>query len=184
MSLEAFDIILLIPDLPLKICAVATWGDRFFVSTVSNKNEAHLLVYRVVSAPSYEAKLENTLKKFTAKPIISIAIVEDHGLFFGLTSDSELCCGSLIDYQLTSTILPRIRYCTCFAIDWHRLKAKERMLRICLAARKKLYVYNYNGDRFSLEAEINLVETPRLVSWIGDNIFVCIKKEMICVSVS
>jgi hypothetical protein len=52
MSLEAFDIILLIPDLPLKICAVATWGDRFFVSTVSNKNEAHLLVYRVVSGKS------------------------------------------------------------------------------------------------------------------------------------
>ena len=45
------------------------------ISTISQKNEAHLLVYQLkLSATSseYEAKLNKTLKKFTGKPITQV----------------------------------------------------------------------------------------------------------------
>ncbi len=41
------------------------------ISTISSKNEGHLLVYRIGrnAHHEYEAKLNKTLKKFTYKPI-------------------------------------------------------------------------------------------------------------------
>ena len=45
------------------------------ISTISTKNEAHLLVYQLklsASSHEYEAKLNKTLKKFTAKPITQV----------------------------------------------------------------------------------------------------------------
>ena len=49
-------------------------GDSFMISTVSNKNDAHLLVYqmKLTNRRDYEAKLNRTLKKFTSKPITQV----------------------------------------------------------------------------------------------------------------
>ncbi len=49
------------------------------LSTVSGKNEAHLLVYKLklsTTSHEYEAKLDKTLKKFTTKPITQVTEVE------------------------------------------------------------------------------------------------------------
>jgi len=92
---EAFELQKVVEKLPLKICALATWGkirrvctkwegavpilflagDWFMISTVSSKNEAHLLVYQLklsTTPHEYEAKLHKTLKKFTSKPITQV----------------------------------------------------------------------------------------------------------------
>ena len=44
------------------------------ISTIGNKNDAHLLVYqlKLTSRRDYEAKLNRTLKKFTSKPITQV----------------------------------------------------------------------------------------------------------------
>ena len=46
-------------------------GNWFMISTVSDKNEAHLLVYQMKLSDYHEyiASLSKTLKKFTSKPI-------------------------------------------------------------------------------------------------------------------
>ena len=97
---EAFELQRLVERLPLKICALATWGeciqqwgelwrglflinahllilpsgDNFMISTISSKNEAHLLMYQIRrnTYHEYEAKLNKTLKKFTYKPITQV----------------------------------------------------------------------------------------------------------------
>ena len=87
-------------------------GDHFMLSTVSSKNEAHLLVYRVIQGTGndilttewwsfqtlllflstdydkiYEAKLDRTLKKFTSKPINQLAVIPEHHIFLALACE-------------------------------------------------------------------------------------------------
>ena len=53
-------------------------GDSFMIGTISTKNEAHLLVYKLklsVTSHEYEAKLDKTLKKFTSKPITQVSYI-------------------------------------------------------------------------------------------------------------
>ncbi|XP_019851602.1 PREDICTED: vam6/Vps39-like protein [Amphimedon queenslandica] len=180
--LDAFDIVRLVDKLPLKICAIATWREQFMISTVSTKNEAHLLVYKVVSSSDfdrpYEAKLDMTLKKFTPKPIISLSVIPEQDMFLALTTDGEFHCANLITYQIVNIGIPRLKGCSTFAVDWHRLKGFNGYLRICIVLKKKLLVYTYFGGTFTQTNDLVVLETPKMVSWLGEGIIFCIKKDL------
>lgn len=179
--LEAFDVIKLVEKLPLKICAIATWGDHFMLSTVSSKNEAHLLVYKVIQGTDYdkiyEAKLDRTLKKFTSKPVNQLAVIPEHHIFLALASDGELYSADLAQFA-HKPALPRTRNVSCFAVDWHKLKSYQPELRICVATKKKILVFSYRNQNFITSDELSLPENARSVSWVGDGLIVCIKKDL------
>lgn len=177
---EAFELIRLVDKLPLKICALATWDDSFVLSTVSPKNDAHLLIYDIKDGGSKgEAKLVRTLKKFTEKPITQLAVIPEHRLIIAL-SDGEVFCADLDSYSMKKAI-GKTKGVSCFAVDWQtlRVQCERQELRICVASKKKLSFFEYKkGDFIPYKNELSLFDVPKAVAWVGKSVVVCIKKDL------
>ena len=71
-------------------------------------------------------------------------MVPELRLFIGL-SDGELFCADL-DSCSKKKPIGRATGASFFAVDWQTIKAQE--LRICVVMKKKLNLYEYNGEEF------------------------------------
>ena len=79
-----------------------------------------------------------------------LAVVPEHNIFLGL-SDGEVFYADLESFMILGH-LSRSRGASYFAVDWQKLRAHGvgygRGLRICIATRKKLIVYEYRRSVF------------------------------------
>ena len=80
-----------------------------------------------------------------------LAVVPEHKLFLYL-SDGEVQYTHLEHFTAPDS-LPRCRGASCFALDWQKLRGVSsfsRELRVCVASRRKLFLYRYTKNTFVL----------------------------------
>ena len=92
-------------------------------------------------------------------------------LYFS-TADGEFHCASLATYQTVNIGIPRLKGCSCFAVDWHKLRGDiceimwlscdtllgfDCQLRVCVVVKKRINVYTYFGGSFSHTVSVHHV---------------------------
>ena len=132
---------------------------------------------------------------------MQLAVIPEYGMFLGL-AENEIFYADL-DYFHIQGHVTRSRGAAHFAVDWQRLRGQlgvGRELRLCVATKKKLQLYEWRKTNFYsmkvcvcvcvrererspltpliLQSDLNFPDTPRAVAWVGDNLIICIKKEL------
>ena len=80
-----------------------------------------------------------------------LAVIPEHSIFLGL-SDGEVFYADLDSFSIINR-LTRSKGASYFAVDWQKLRAHggfRRELRIAVATKKKLQLYEYKRSTFVL----------------------------------
>jgi len=169
----AFHSVSLLEKLPLRIECMDIWDERLIVGTT----EGVLLIYEVKEKPGVDdtgkapflMSLIDSHKSFSKKPIRSIEVLEDLKLMLSITDVLQV--HALGSFRLHS-VLGKSRGCELYAVD-----KESSPLRLCVAIKKKLLVYQWDGKQFNELRELIVPETAKAMVWCGDHICVGFKKE-------
>ncbi|KAL6054782.1 Vam6/Vps39-like protein [Balamuthia mandrillaris] len=168
----AFNSVSLVDRLPLKIECLDIWGDRIIVGTT----EGVLLVYEVVEKKEegktpYFMKLIDDHKEFSKKPIKQLEVIEELKLLISLTDKVQV---NVLGSFSPHSVLAKTKGANMFAID---LVPSTLSLRLCVAVKRKLLLYEWDGKQFNEYKELSLPDHVKTVVWCDYNLCVGYKRD-------
>ncbi|KAI8812376.1 CNH domain-containing protein [Cladochytrium replicatum] len=191
---HAYTVQPIVDNLPLKIQAIDTADDRFYIGTA----DGSLLVYGVEEEPSFEVTLLDAKKGFSKKPIDLLGIAPSAGNLI-VISDGQVTIHSLEDLSIYTPI-PKAKGATLFAVWSYMAEAIPHESEVsdtppplvaktadllCLSVKKKLLLYNLESDGMAEIKEINLPDRPQSVLWLApERIVVALQKGFFSVDVN
>jgi hypothetical protein len=166
----AFNSVSIIEKLPLKIECMDIWDERLIVGTT----EGTLLVYEVKEKPTearapFLVTLIDSHKFFSRKPIRYLLVVEELRLLLSISDYVHV--HALGSFKHHST-LSKSKNCEILSID-----KSPSAIRLCLAAKRKLVLFEWDGKQFSEIKELAVPEPARAVEWCGESLCVGFRKE-------
>ncbi len=172
LSHKAFDLITLIDKLPLQIECMTCYDNMLILGTSCGR----LLIYEVKINELTPSKFELDLKKSippTKKPIQQLESIRSFDILIAMF-DSQLHVFDLDKFQLQYSI-NKTKGCTLFATS---ISNDQKLLRLCVACKKKLQFYYVNilsqktSQFMELVSDLELNDTPRNLKLTKDNLVV------------
>ncbi|KAK9761455.1 Vacuolar morphogenesis protein 6, partial [Basidiobolus ranarum] len=162
---QAFEVVPVVEDLPLKIEAVLAYSDRLYIGTSTGV----LLVYEVRESTDEEplsVTLIESKKNFSKKTIEQLEYIKEMDVLVSL-SDNVV---SMYDTQ-TLTLrpqLPKIKNAYLFAVS-SSIEIEDGipaiMTRLCVAVKKKLVIYSWEDMDLLDTKEFNVPDKVRKITW-------------------
>lgn len=172
LSHKAFDSILLIDKLPLVIESMTCYDNILLLGTACGR----ILVYEIKINELAPSKFELDLKKSisaTKKPIQQLEAVRSFDILIALF-DAQLHVFDLDRFQLQYS-LNKSKGCSLFTTS---ISNDQKLLRMCVACKKKLQFYYLNiqskstSQFMELISDLDLSDTPRSLKFTKENLVV------------
>lgn len=169
---RAFELLPFVEKLPLQIECMTCYDNMFILGT----NCGRMLINEVKINEGLPNKIEAVFEKSisaTKKPILQLEAVKPFSILIALF-DSQLHVFDLSRLQLLYSI-PKTKGCSLFSTS---ISADQKLLRLCVACKKKLQFFYINivskntAQFMELVSDLELNDMPKNLKFTKDNLIV------------
>eukprot|EP01104_Vermistella_antarctica_P012521 TRINITY_DN3647_c0_g1_i2.p1 TRINITY_DN3647_c0_g1~~TRINITY_DN3647_c0_g1_i2.p1 ORF type:complete len:916 (-),score=175.96 TRINITY_DN3647_c0_g1_i2:3010-5757(-) len=178
-SYSIFNPISIIPTLPLTIECMDVWGEQLVIGTQQGVLLRYLLAPSSTGRSPYQMNIKDAKRGFAKKAILQLQVLERCGVIVTM-SEAFVHVHELPSFKPKAT-LNKTKGCHLFAVD---AGPERRVPVMCVAVKKKLFVFKWDGASFTEEKQLNLSDVPKAIRWADANsVCVAFKKEYRMVNV-
>ncbi|KAG0561985.1 hypothetical protein KC19_9G108400 [Ceratodon purpureus] len=179
---NAFDLVQILKDCPVKIDSVGLWGSRLLVGCMDGSLRMYVPEFMDnpgsfketdLSTASYT--LKDTRIGFAKKAVTSMNVLQSRNLLISLSDGVAI--HSLPEFDVVA-YLTKTRGANLYAWD-------EQRGMLCVAIAKKLFIYKYDGDKdFAEVKQLPAPDVVKCMAWVGDSLCLGIKREYVILNIS
>ncbi|CAG0914703.1 unnamed protein product [Notodromas monacha] len=181
---DAYEATAILKKLPLQIESIASFvpDGGSTANLLLGTKVGHLLLYEIdlKKGDNSSVRLLQSVKNFSKKPIIQIAVVPQYHILICLTGypDNILSVHDMTKARFPAlSVVERTRGCHLFTLhvteETSQTGVVSVIVRLCVAIKKRLQLYYWkNRDFHVLREDLCLPENPKTLVWSGESIFV------------
>ncbi|XP_024386372.1 vacuolar sorting protein 39 [Physcomitrium patens] len=179
---NAFDLVQILKDCPVKIDSVGLWGSRILVGCMDGSLRMYVpefmdnpTSFKEPDLSSGSYILKDTRIGFAKKAVTSMDVLQSRNLL--ITLSDTVAVHSLPEFDLVA-YLTKTKGANLYAWD-------ERRGMLAVAKAKRLFLYKYDGNKdFGEVKELAAPDVVKCMAWVGDSLCLGIKREYVILNIS